>query len=241
MTADPGADVEVVGFAKQYKAVTAVVDISFRMLPGECVGLLGPNGAGKTSLLSCLAGLRLPTSGTVRVLGSDPAQPGAQGRNMAYVFDAHGLSMDFTAVDCLRWEAKALGLPAAVAAEAVTRFGIDEFAKRRVGKMSTGQRQRVAIAASLLGDPQLLILDEPMNGLDVESARWLRELVRSRTVAGRTTLVSSHQLSDVRRMTDRVIVVNGRLRYDGALPELADDQLEDWYLETINNEMVPTR
>ncbi|ROS76623.1 ABC transporter ATP-binding protein [Cellulomonas sp. PhB143] len=228
----------MVGFSKSYKSVSAVDDLSFAVGSGECIGLLGPNGAGKTSLMSCLVGLRLPTSGTVRVLGCDPAGAGQTGHRIAYVFDPPGLSADFTAVDCLRWEALAQGLPPETATSAVEEYGIAGFAKRRVSRMSTGQRQRVAIAASLVGDPDVLILDEPSNGLDVEAARWLRELVRARTRAGRTTIVSSHQLNEVRRVTDRVVVINRTLRFDGQLPDLADDELDDWYLDTIDRKEV---
>lgn len=229
------ASIVVQAFSKRYGSVLACDGISFSIEPGECVGLLGPNGAGKTSLLSCMAGLRLPSEGSVRVAGHTPTRVPRAGSTLGYVFDPPGLTTDFTAEGCIRWEALAQGLSADAARDAVARYGITDFARRRVGKMSTGQRQRVAIAASLVGDPAVLILDEPTNGLDIEAARWLRELIADRTRRGKTTVVSSHQLGEVRRIVDRVIVVNKVLKYDGVIPAGSDEELETWYLTAVGH------
>jgi ABC-2 type transport system ATP-binding protein len=234
-------NIAVAGLNKTYKRIVALSHISFSLGRGECVGLLGPNGAGKTSLLSCLAGLRVPSAGAVRILGQDPTRLTQPGRTLAYVFDPPGLTSDFTAGGCLRWEALAQGLPPSSAADAVERYGIEPFANRRVGRLSAGQRQRVAIAAGLIGDPEVLLLDEPTNGLDVEASRWLREVVVDRTRRGRTTIVSSHQLNEVRRVVDRVVVINSTMRYDGVLPSVADDALESWYFAAINQEGLGAR
>ncbi|MBO3663640.1 ABC transporter ATP-binding protein [Microbacterium stercoris] len=230
---------EVSDLSKSYRRVSALSDVSFTVQAGECVGLLGPNGAGKTSLLSCLVGARMPSRGRVRVMGADPAEIGAAGHHVAYVFDPPGLSADFTAVDCLRWEAKAQGLPPSVVDEAAERFGIAAYAKRRVGRLSTGQRQRVALAAALIGDPEVLILDEPHNGLDIEAGRWLRDLLDDRTARGRTTILSSHQLDELRRIVERVVVINQTLRYDGPVPARTEESLEAWYLTAIGREAQP--
>lgn len=228
--------IEVDHLTKSYRSVTALTDISFTVTAGECVGLLGPNGAGKTSLMACLVGARLPSGGHVRIAGVDPAGSGLPARALAYVFDPPGLSGDFSARDCLQWEAKAQGLPRRAVDEAIEFFGIASYARRRVTRLSTGQRQRVALAAAMIGDPEVLILDEPHNGLDIEAGRWLRTVIEGRTRRGRTTIVSSHQLDEIRRIVGRIVVINGFLRYDGPVPEDTADGLESWYLHAIGRE-----
>lgn len=126
--------------------------------------------------------------GGARILGNDPAEMGDARADLAYVFAAAGLSVDLSAGDCQRWEAKAQGLSRAAAQDVIDRFGISSYAKRRVSRLSTGQRQRVPLAAALLGDPEVLILEEPHNGLDVEAGRWLRDLIYERNQGGRTTI-----------------------------------------------------
>ncbi|GAA3283337.1 ABC transporter ATP-binding protein [Nesterenkonia halobia] len=228
--------VAVENLSKRYGSVDACQDISFVTEAGQCVGLLGPNGAGKTSLLSCMVGIKLPSDGTVRIDGQPPTHLVGGGALLGYVFDPPSLTTDFTGEGCLVWEALAQGLSRETAREAVRQYGISDYAHRRVGKMSTGQRQRVAIAAALVGDPDVLILDEPTNGLDIEATRWLRELIVDRTREGKTTIVSSHQLGEIRRVVDRVVVVNKTLRYDGPTPEGSAEEMESWYLNMAGRE-----
>ncbi|KHK96356.1 hypothetical protein LK09_15320 [Microbacterium mangrovi] len=227
--------------SKRYRSVSACDRISFTVESGQCVGLIGPNGAGKTSLLSCLAGLRLPTTGVVRIDGHDPTRLPHAGSALGYAFDPPPLTTDLTAEGCIVWEALAQGLSISQAQSVIARYDLSDYARRRVGRMSTGQRQRVAIAASLVGDPDVVILDEPTNGLDIEASRWLRDLIVDRTARGKTTVVSSHQLGEVRRIVDRMIVIDRSLRYDGAVPAGSDEELESWYLAQIGREAEVAR
>lgn len=227
--------VSVSGLEKRYGQKTGISGVTFGIGRGECVGLLGPNGAGKSTLLKILCGLMRPTAGQVRVLDQDPCSIREPGKTLGFVFDPAGLPPDLTVRECLTIEALAQNLGSSAVARATDDFELSEFAGRRVRKLSTGQRQRAALAAAMMGGPEILILDEPMNGLDIESTRWLRTKIEERTARNQTTLISSHNLSEVQRLADRAIVVRRTQRFDGAIPELGDAELEHWYLSLVHD------
>lgn len=227
--------VSVTSLEKRYGQKTGITGISFSLGRGECVGLLGPNGAGKSTLLKILCGLMRPTAGQVRILDQDPQSVADPGRTLGFVFDPAGLPPELTVKDCLMIEALGQNLGRNAVTKTIDDFQLSEYASRRVRKLSTGQRQRAALATAMMGDPEILILDEPMNGLDIESTRWLRATIEERTARNKTTLISSHNLSEVRRLADRAIVVRQSQRYDGPIPGLDESALERWYLSLVDD------
>jgi ABC-2 type transport system ATP-binding protein len=227
--------VSMTGVEKRYGQKTGVSCVTFGLGRGECVGLLGPNGAGKSTLLKILCGLMRPTEGSVRIFNQDPGAVKEPGKTLGFVFDPAGLPPDLTVRDCLTIESMAQNLGRGAVAAVAEDFDLTEFMGRRVRKLSTGQRQRAALAAAMMGGPDVLVLDEPMNGLDIESTRWLRIKIEERTARNQTTLISSHNLSEVRRLADRAIVVRTTQRYDGPVPELGDADLERWYLSLVHD------
>jgi ABC-2 type transport system ATP-binding protein len=204
--------IELNGLTKTYGDLLAVDAVSAVVLPGKVTGLLGPNGAGKTTTLRMLLGLVAPSSGTATFGGRrydelvDPVrQVGAQ-------LEASGCHPGWTALDYLRILTTAARLPADAPRRVLEETGLAEAARRRVGEFSLGMRQRLGLAAAMLGDPGVLVLDEPTNGLDPPGVRWLREYVRRLADEGRTVLLSSHALSEVELIADDVLVLaRGRL------------------------------
>ncbi len=211
------AALEVDGVSKWFGDTVALSDVSFRSEPGV-TGLLGHNGAGKSTLFDLLAGFTAPSQGSVRVLGLDPrSQPEVHAR-LGLVPDGDGLWPFLTAQQTVAFLARHRGVadPQAAARSALERVGMAAAADRRVAGFSKGMRQRVRLAQALAHDPEVLLLDEPLNGLDPAQRRADVELVRRLGAEGRTVLVSSHILSEVERMADRVlVVVNGRLVAEG--------------------------
>nr|WP_284976552.1 ATP-binding cassette domain-containing protein [Arthrobacter sp. efr-133-TYG-104] len=234
MTTQPVVSVK--DLEKRYGRKTGITGITLTIGRGECVGLLGPNGAGKSTLLKTLCGLIKPSAGHVRILGQDPCSVTEPGNTMGFVFDPAGLAPDLTVRECLTIEALGQKLDGTAVATATADFELSEFAGRRVRKLSTGQRQRTALAAAMMGDPEILVLDEPMNGLDIESTRWLRRKIEARTARNKTTLISSHNLSEIRRLAERAIVVRRSLRFDGAIPGMDEAELERWYLSLVDDD-----
>jgi ABC-2 type transport system ATP-binding protein len=216
-------DVAIRGLTKRYGTVTAVEGLSFDVPAGQVTGFLGPNGAGKTTTLRMLLGLVQPSAGTA-LIGGQPYHKLTQPRaEVGAVLEATGFHPGRKGRDHLRVLARAAGLPADRVAEVLDRVGLTSAARRRVGRYSLGMRQRLALAAALLGDPEVLILDEPGNGLDPAGMASLRELLRGLAAEGRTVLVSSHVLSEAAQTVDRVVIISsGQLRFSGALTELAD-------------------
>jgi len=210
-------DISVRGLTKRFGAVTAVRDLTFDVGPGAVTGFLGPNGAGKTTTLRMLLGLVRPTAGTATIGGRRYADLAHPRRVVGAVLEATGFHPGRTGRDHLRILARRTGVPDRRVGEVLDEVALTGEAGRRVGGYSLGQRQRLGLAAALLGDPEVLVLDEPANGLDPAGVAWLRKLVRGRAAEGRTVLVSSHVLAEVAQTVDRVVIVSGgALRYAGA-------------------------
>jgi len=213
--------VEAVALTKSFGDVRAVDGLSFALEPGTITGFLGPNGAGKTTTLRMLLGLATPTSGRATIFGqayADLAQPALR---VGAVLEATDFHPGRSGRDHLRTLGQAVGLPDARADEVLRLVDLDSAARRRVKGYSLGMRQRLGLASALLGDPELLVLDEPANGLDPEGVRWLRDFLRVFAARGRTVLVSSHVLAEVAQTVDQVLIINhGRLVVESSLEEL---------------------
>jgi ABC-2 type transport system ATP-binding protein len=210
--------IEFEGLSKRFGSVQAVSDLSFSVQAGRVTGFLGPNGAGKSTTLRMLLGLIRPNAGTATFAGvtyEHLEHPSAQ---VGAVLEEASFHPGRTGRNHLRVLAAAGEHPSSRVGEVLERVGLATAADRRVKGYSMGMRQRLAIAAALLGDPEVLILDEPTNGLDPPGIRWMRDLVRSEAGAGRAVLVSSHLLSEVAQSVDDVVVIShGRLRGAGTL------------------------
>jgi ABC-2 type transport system ATP-binding protein len=218
-----GVPIEVTGLTKRFGSVLAVDDISFRVEPGRVTGFLGPNGAGKTTTLRCLLGLVTPTAGTTGIGGQpyrDLADPlGTVGSAL----EAASFHPGRSARNHLAVLARGSGLPERRIDEVLEIVSLGDAADRRTGTYSMGMRQRLGLAAALLGDPPVLILDEPGNGLDPAGIAWLRDFLRSLAAEGRTVLMSSHVLSEVQQTVEDVLILaKGRLVREGLLSDLED-------------------
>lgn len=208
--------------SKSFGPVRAVDDLSFEVLPGRVTGFLGPNGAGKTTTLRMLLGLVRPTSGTATIGGRTYAELTRPTHVVGAALEAASFHPGRTARDHLRVYAPQVGVPDARCDAVLEQVGLGPVAGRRVGGFSLGMRQRLALAATLLGDPPVLLLDEPANGLDPEGIAWLRGLLRHLAAEGRTVLVSSHVLAEVQQTVDDVVIIaRGRLVHASPLAELA--------------------
>jgi ABC-2 type transport system ATP-binding protein len=217
------AVLSAVALTKRFGALTAVDDLSFELAAGSVTGFLGPNGAGKTTTLRMLLGLAEPTAGQGLVFGRRYAELDRPATRVGAVLEAADVHPGRSGRDHLRALACAAGLPQGRVDEVLALVELSAAARRRAEGYSLGMRQRLALAAALLGDPELLILDEPANGLDPEGVRWLRDLIRELAAAGRTVLISSHHLAEVAQTVDRVVVIHhGRLVAASPLRELTD-------------------
>ena len=212
------------GVSKWYGDTVALAEVSFELAPGV-TGLLGHNGAGKSTALALCAGFADPSTGTVRVLGHDPRREPEVYRRIGIVHDRDGLWPFLTARELVELMAglRDVPNPEAAAAGALATVGLEDAAERRVGGFSKGMRQRVKLAQALVHEPEVLLLDEPLNGLDPVQRRHVVELIRRLGDEGRTVLVSSHVLPEVERMAPRVVVlVNGRLVAEGETGAIRD-------------------
>jgi ABC-2 type transport system ATP-binding protein len=208
---------------KQYPKVRAVDDLSFTVEPGRVTGFLGPNGAGKTTTLRMLLNLVTPTQGHATIGGTRYADLVDPLRHVGAVLEASSAHKGRTGRNHLRVTCAAAGLPASRADEALELVGLTPAAKRKFKGYSLGMRQRLGIASALLGDPHVLILDEPANGLDPEGIRWMRHLLRSLADEGRTILVSSHLLSEMELLADDVVIIAaGKLVRQGPVDTIVD-------------------
>jgi ABC-2 type transport system ATP-binding protein len=216
-------DIELSGLTKRYGPVTAVRDLTARVTPGQITAFLGPNGAGKTTTLRMLLGLIRPDAGQALVGGRPYRALPSPRRAVGAVLGPDGFHRDRSGRDHVRIIARGAGIDPRRVDDVLETVELTAAADRRVGGYSLGMRQRLGLACALLGEPPVLIADEPANGLDPEGIAWLRRLLRDAAAQGRTVLISSHFLAEVTRTADRVLVVHhGRLRFDGSLAELAD-------------------
>lgn len=199
--------IEARGLGKRYGTKTAVNDVTFSLKPGQVTGFLGPNGAGKSTTMRMIMGLDRPTSGSITVLGKPYAEHKNPLNVVGALLDAKGVHPGRTARSHLRALAATHGIPEARVTEVLRLTGIEAVAHKRVGGFSLGMGQRLGIAAALLGDPQVLVLDEPVNGLDPDGVLWVRNFVRAFAAEGRTVLLSSHLMSEMAQTADHVIVL----------------------------------
>ncbi|MFF3554141.1 ATP-binding cassette domain-containing protein [Streptomyces tsukubensis] len=212
--------VDVVGVTKEYGAVRALDGVAFSVRPGRVTGFLGPNGAGKSTAMRLMVGLDRPTSGTCTIGGRAYSSLADPLRTVGALLDPQAALGSRTARGHLRVLAAAGRIPARRVGEVLEQTGIASAADRRIGTYSLGMRQRLGIAAALLGDPGVLLLDEPSNGLDPEGITWIRALLRSLAGEGRTVLVSSHLMGETSAFADHLVVLGkGRLLADTPLEE----------------------
>ena len=213
--------IELAGLTKRYGARVAVDHLTVRIHPGRVTGFLGPNGSGKTTTMRCVLGLARPSSGTATVLGRPYRELAEPMRRVGALIDPHARHPGRTAYRHLLALAQSNRLPAARVDEVIELVGLDSVADDRVRGFSLGMGQRLGIAAALLGDPDVLLLDEPVNGLDPEGIRWVRELLRALADEGRTVLVSSHLMSEMEDTADHLVVLGrGQLLADVPMEEL---------------------
>jgi ABC-2 type transport system ATP-binding protein len=206
---------------KRFGSLLAVDSLSFALAPGTITGFLGPNGAGKTTTLRMLLGLAKPSAGSARILGRAYGELEQPALRVGAVLEATDFHPGRSGRDHLRMLSRAARLPDARVDEVLRLVELDGAAGRRVKGYSLGMRQRLGLAAALLGDPELLVLDEPANGLDPEGVRWLRDFLRAFAAGSRTVLVSSHVLAEVAQTVDQVLIVNhGRLVVESSLDQL---------------------
>lgn len=214
--------ISIQSLTRRYGAFTAVDDVIFTAQPGRVTGFLGPNGAGKSTTLRVLVGLTSPTSGTAEVLGRQYADLPNPGREVGVLLDASAQHAGRTGREILAVAARTMGLPRTRVDEILHRVGLtDDEAGRRVRNYSLGMRQRLGIATALIGDPEVLVLDEPANGLDPAGIRWMRDLLRGFADEGGTVLLSSHLLHEIEVIADDLVVIgNGRIVAQGSKSEL---------------------
>ncbi|SDD83088.1 ABC transporter ATP-binding protein [Nocardioides lianchengensis] len=209
---------------KTYGETTAVDGIDFTVRPGLVTGFLGPNGAGKSTTMRMVIGLDRPTAGEVRVNDHRYADTPAPLREVGALLEARSVHPGRSALDHLRWLAATNGIPRSRVDAVLEQVGLGAVAARRVGKFSLGMGQRLGIAAALLGDPPVIVLDEPVNGLDPEGIRWVRTLARELAAEGRTVMVSSHLMSEMALTADHLLVIGrGRILADCSMSDFISE------------------
>ncbi|MGP3534977.1 ABC transporter ATP-binding protein [Microbacterium sp. RD1] len=215
---------------KRFGDKTAVDDVSFTVAAGRVTGFLGPNGAGKSTTMRMIVGLDRPTAGRTTINGSDYRKLRAPLTEVGVLLDAKAVHTGRSARNHLRSMAATHGIPRSRVDEVIGLTGLESVAGKRAGTFSLGMGQRLGIAAALLGDPHTVILDEPVNGLDPEGVRWVRQFVRRMAAEGRTVLLSSHLMSEMAQTADHVIVLGrGKLLADAPLPDL----VRAWTTQTV--------
>ncbi|MBB4934082.1 ABC-2 type transport system ATP-binding protein [Lipingzhangella halophila] len=226
--------VHVSGLEKRYGSVTAVNGIHLTVASGEIFGLLGPNGAGKTTTIECIVGLRRPTSGTVRVLGSDPVAERDQIRPCVAIQPQHSALFELQTVEETLRVWSSLYTDAAGAEEIIDRLGLHDCRRHRVGKLSGGQRQRLLVGLALISRPDLLVLDEPSAGMDPNAREQLWAAVTGHRLAGGTVLLSTHTMEEAHALCDRVAIVDGgRVATYGAPEDLVREHTPERYVTFI--------
>ncbi len=234
-----GPVVSVQGLTKHYGDVLAVEEVSFALESGTITGFLGPNGAGKTTTLRLLLGLARPSAGEALVFGRPYQELEHPARRLGAMLESGDFDPGRSGRNHLRALALATGIPSGRVEELLEVVELQAAADRLVRTYSLGMRQRLGLAGALLGDPDLLLLDEPANGLDPAGVHWLRGFLRQFAAKGRTVLISSHVLAEIAQTVDQVMIIDrGRLLATVRLDQLADDgrSLEDLYLEVTAKE-----
>lgn len=234
--------IEVQGLTKQYRSVRAVDDLTFSVKPGVVTGFLGPNGAGKSTTMRMILGLDRPTAGTATIDGKAYAELDKPLHKVGALLDAKAVHPNRSAANHLKWIAHSNGIPAKRVDEVLDLVGLTDVAGKKAGGFSLGMGQRLGLASALLGDPEVLILDEPVNGLDPEGIRWVRSLVRALAAEGRSVLVSSHLLSEMALTADHLVVIGrGKLIADQPTREFVKDNsmasvvVRSEYLDALGN------
>ena len=213
--------IQISNLTKSYRDSVAIKDVSFTAQPGRVTGFIGPNGAGKTTTLRILLGLSSPTSGTATIKGSRYRDLQRPLRTIGAMLEGHGALPDRRGVDHLTWIAQSNGISRKRVDAVLDLVGLSNAGRRRVKTYSLGMGQRLAIAAALLGDPEVLVLDEPTNGLDPEGILWIRTLMRDFAQEGRTVLVSSHLMAELSETADDLVMLGrGRVLAAGTVREV---------------------
>ena len=232
--------IEARGLVKRYGSTIAVDHLSFDVRPGTVTGFLGPNGAGKSTTMRMMLGLDRPDSGTVRISGQDYHDLHSPLREVGALLEAKAFHPGRSARAHLAALAASSAIPRARVDEVLDMVGLSSAAGRRAGKFSLGMGQRLGVAAALLGDPAVLLLDEPVNGLDPEGVRWIRNLLKSLAAQGRTVFVSSHLISEMALTAERLVVIGrGRLLADTTVAELSagSASLEEAFFRLTSEEV----
>jgi ABC-2 type transport system ATP-binding protein len=222
--------IEAQNLTKRYGEKTAVDDLTFKVRPGIVTGFLGPNGSGKSTTMRLIVGLDAPSRGTVTVGGNAYRDYSAPLHEVGVLLEARSVHTGRSAYHHLLALAQTHGISRSRVLELISLVGLDEVARKRAGQFSLGMGQRLGIAAALLGDPEVLILDEPINGLDPEGIRWIRDLLKRLAAEGRTVFLSSHLMSEMAVTADHLIIIGrGRLIRDVAL----DDFVDEWSANVV--------
>jgi ABC-2 type transport system ATP-binding protein len=213
--------IKATGLTKRYGSTAAVDDLSFEVRPGIVTGFLGPNGAGKSTSMRLILGLDSPTAGSVTVNGQAYRDKKAPMQEIGALLDPSAINGGRSAYNHLLWQAQAGGLPRQRVDEVLEMVGLTDVAGKKVGGFSLGMHQRLGIASALLGDPPVLLFDEPVNGLDPEGIQWIRSLMKQFADEGRTVFVSSHIMNEMEQTADHVLVIGrGRLVADLTMDEI---------------------
>lgn len=214
---------------KTYGAKKAVDDLSFTVMPGRVTGFLGPNGSGKSTTMRCMLELDTPDAGSATFDGKKYSELDQPLMHVGSLLDAGDAHKGRSARNHLRWIARTHGFPDDRIDEVLHQVGMSDVARTKVGKFSLGMRQRLGLAVALLGDPKVIILDEPANGLDPEGIRWTREVMRGLADAGRSVLVSSHQLVELSMVADDLVVIGqGKLISAGPISHFMTQHAKSW-------------
>lgn len=233
------AAVAVHALRKEFGSHIALSGVDLTVPQGEIVGLLGPNGAGKTTVMRILLGLMRATSGTADVYGAPYVKLAAPARKVGAVLDAGALHPARSGREHITINAAMIGVDGARVDAVMREVGLHEAAHRKIGGYSLGMRQRLALAAALLGEPSLLVLDEPANGLDPAGTRWLREYLRDFAARGGSVLISSHVLAEVSHIADEIVVITrGKVAASGRTADLTEKfggDLESYYLDLTSD------
>lgn len=233
------AAIAISGLVKTYGKQNAVDNLTANITKGRITGFLGPNGAGKSTTLRCLVGLAAPTSGSALIFDKRYRDLDNPLSKVGTVLDSRGFHPALTGKQNLRVVAAAAGIADSRVDEVLEMVELTDAADKRMKNYSLGMKQRLALAGAILGDPEILILDEPANGLDPAGIAWLRKFLRKLAEGGRTILVSSHQLAEMQNTVDDVIIINkGKLIASGSMKEvIGDGSLEDAFLALTGGEL----